>query len=186
MTYYLPTGSWPLDELSFTNFFNHLGYNRTDKHNANFLLLPGGSDLNTRYNRDKTEIDDYVFFKEENKPVIGICRGMQLMLHLNDGELVNHLPVITDQLIHTTITGHYTGDSSWHKTNAGIFTNSRHHQGFMKIPVDWQVIDNTSDGVIEAIRRNNEFGVQWHPELPEMLGTNANDWFIDQLEKTIK
>jgi gamma-glutamyl-gamma-aminobutyrate hydrolase PuuD len=56
----------------------------------------------------------------------------------------------------------------------------------VEIPQSWELLDSTTDGIVEAVKRNNEFGVQWHPELPEMDGTAAQDWFIWKMEQTLK
>lgn len=186
MRYYLPTGDWPLNERPFHNLMSFLGYELGDLENSDFLLLPGGSDIGVRTNRDEYEIMCYNLYRSKDLPIIGICRGMQLMLHLNGAELIQHIPDITQDLMHTTLTAHWTGESSWHITDLGFSTNSRHHQGFMSIPSDWEMIDKTKDGIIEAVKRDNEFGVQWHPELPEMRNTDALEWFVSQLEKTVK
>jgi putative glutamine amidotransferase len=186
MKYYLQSGDWPFNEQPYHDMMKRLGYSQGELHTSDFLLLPGGADLGARPNRDTAEIVAYQYFRVDQLPVIGICRGMQLMLYLNGAQLIEHLPDISEDLLHMTVTDHWTGESSWHLTEAGIVTNSRHHQGFMSIPQDWSVIDKTRDGIIEAVKRDNEFGVQWHPELPEMCGTSAFDWFVYQLEKTLK
>ena len=64
-----------------------------------------------------------------------------------------------------------------------------HHQGVMTKDVyKYEVIDMTSDGIVEAIERKErkEFAVQWHPENPEMNDTAAQEWFICKLQKIIK
>ena len=186
MKYYIPSGSWPLLEDPYVNFMRRLGHTRVNQEEADFILLPGGSDFGKQPLRDETEFLDYEIFVNTQRPVIAICRGMQLILKQSGGELIPHLPDFNNEYQHTTLTGHWRGSSSWHMTTNGLFTNTRHHQGFINSPDGWEVIDNTSDGIIEAVKRNNEFGVQWHPELPEMDGTAAQDWFIWKMEQAIK
>jgi gamma-glutamyl-gamma-aminobutyrate hydrolase PuuD len=186
MNYFMPSGDWPLYEEPYIRFMKNLGHKQTTSEDADFLLLPGGSDFGARPNRDETEIFNYHLFLQEERPVIGICRGMQLILKVNGGNLIPHIPDEMINLQHTTINGHWKGLSSWHMTKAGLFTNTRHHQGYVEIPESWELVDSTTDGIVEAVKRNNEFGVQWHPELPEMDGTAAQDWFIWKMEQTIK
>jgi len=119
------------------------------------------------------------------KPVLGICRGMQLMLYIHDNRLIEHIPAVNENMMHTTITGNWRGQSSWHLTQQGLVTNSRHHQGFEHVEKPWEVIDRTHDGIVEAIHWKNQFGVQWHPEHIEMSGTPAQKWWITKAKEII-
>jgi putative glutamine amidotransferase len=186
MKYYLPTGAWPLD-AAYSKFMYRLGYNLVESaQEADFLLLPGGIDIGLNESRDSQETDSYKKFIDADKPVIGICRGMQFILVTDGAKIIPHIPDVLNEMTHTTITGHWTGKSSWHKTTSGLYTNSRHHQGFLKAPEKWEVIDKTEDGIIEAVEFEKQFGVQWHPELTEMNGTPAQDWFIFKMEQILK
>lgn len=187
MNYYMPTGSWPLEINAYVDFMSHLGHSlRSFKEEADFLLLPGGTDIGLNESRDSYEAESYEFFTAKKLPIIGICRGMQFLLFKNGGEIIQHIPDVINEIQHTTETGHYTGKSSWHKTYLGLNTNSRHHQGFLKVPDSWAVIDKTQDDIIECVINDNMFGVQWHPEHPEMKGTDAQEWFINEMNKIIK
>jgi len=168
------------------------GYLREEDPNvADILLLPGGADIGMRDGRDEYEIYLYKRFRELRKPIIGICRGLQLMIYLNErgNSLIEHIPDYTKEILHTTITGDWRGESAWHTTELGLFVNSRHHQGVYLGDVNnYEVIDMTSDGIVEAIenKERKEFAVQWHPEHSEMVGTPALEWFICRLHKIIK
>lgn len=186
MEYYLPEGKWTLNKEPYVNFMKRLGHTQSDRLSAKFLLLPGGTDFGIKPHRDDAEFLDYEIFQKTERPVIAICRGMQLILKQDGGILVPHLPDETTKLQHTTLTGNWKGMSSWHMTKAGLFTNTRHHQGYFETPDGWNLLDSTDDGVVEAVKKQNIFGVQWHPELLEMDGTAAQDWFIWQMEQTIK
>ena len=110
------------------------------------------------------------------------------MVHLNTkvSMLMQHIPDYTKDIIHTTINGDWRGSSTWHTTKLGLFVNSRHHQGILaNNMVYYKVIDNTQDGIVEAIenKKTKEFAVQWHPEHSEMIGTPALEWFICKLQK---
>ena len=185
MKYFMPTGTWPLKEDVYHKMMNLIGHTQSSADDADFLLLPGGSDLNVRIERDICEYEWYHRFKMLSLPIVGICRGMQLMLHKGGAELIPHIPDILNEMTHTTETGHYTGVSSWHLTEVGLLTNSRHHQGFIEVPQDWEILDKTHDGIIEAVKRGNEFAVQWHPELEEMQDTPAFHWFENELNKIL-
>lgn len=191
MTYYIPTGNFPLYIDPYLILMEKSGYFREeDSEIADFLLLPGGADIGMRDGRDEQEIYLYSKFRKLEKPIVGICRGLQLMIYLNEkgSVLINHIPDYTKEILHTTITGDWKGESSWHTTDLGLFVNSRHHQGvFLKHVNSYEVIDMTSDGIVEAIenKETKEFAVQWHPEHFEMNNTPAQDWFISRLHKIL-
>jgi len=186
MKYFMTTGDWPLNTQYYFSLMERLGHKRSTQEAAEFLLLPGGSDIGVRPLRDKAESADYQLFKKTQRPIIGICRGLQFMLTENGEKIIEHIPDTTQRIQHTTISGHWKGLSSWHKTTAGLFTNSRHHQGFTKLLGNWKILDSTDDNIIESVSRSGEFAVQWHPEAPEMDGTSALEWFVWQMNETIK
>jgi gamma-glutamyl-gamma-aminobutyrate hydrolase PuuD len=184
-TYYLPIGSWPLNDQPYHKLFSSIEWQSTDVKDADVLVLPGGSDIGDRHDRDSVEFHLYSEWSLSGRPVVGICRGMQVMLHQNSGRLVTHIPDETTQIMHTTMTSYWRGQSSWHSTEAGLLTNSRHHQGFTTVPPGWEVLDKTSDGIIEAVRKDNQFAVQWHPEKTEMINTVALQWWVEQVKKIL-
>jgi len=181
-TFYIPKGNWPLTFDVYSSFFEKLGYTQSDKE-ADFLVLPGGSDLGVRPNRDAFEKETYASYIMKGKPIVAICRGMQLAISEDGGHLIPHIPDEYNEVKHTTISGHWKGQSTWHTTHLGFSTNSRHHQGFSSVPCDWEILDYTSDGIIEAATDGRTFAVQWHPEREEMWKTNALDWYIESLKK---
>ena len=191
MTYYIPIGDFPLLIKPYIDLMEKAGYIREeDPALADFLLLTGGADIGMRTVRDKYEIYCYQRFKDLGRPIIGICRGLQLMIYLNEKGtgLLEHIPDHTQEMIHTTITGDWKGESAWHTTELGLFVNSRHHQGvFLGDVHEYEVIDMTSDGIVEAIenKETKEFAVQWHPEHSEMIDTPAQEWFICRLQKIL-
>jgi len=192
MTYYIPTGEFQLEIKPYIDLMSKSGYKREeDPSLADFLLLTGGADIGVQKVRDDYEMYCYHRYRDLEKPIVGICRGLQLMIYLNEyrNALIEHIPDYTQQIMHNTITGYWTGDSSWHTTENGLLVNSRHHQGVMAKDVNnYEVIDMTSDGIVEAIERKErkEFAVQWHPENPEMNDTTAQEWFICKLQKIIQ
>jgi gamma-glutamyl-gamma-aminobutyrate hydrolase PuuD len=184
MKVYIPTGNWPIRYDLNCRFIKKMGYTIGDE-NSDILFLPGGSDIGDRLNRDEAEFTLYQKWTAEGRPVVGVCRGMQVMLHLNGATLIPHIPDVQEDVIHTTINGHWQGQSSWHQTTAGLFVNSRHHQGFLEVPADWQVLDSAADGIVEAVCRGNQFAVQWHPEHPEIINTAAVEWWSETLKSIL-
>ena len=148
------------------------------------LLLPGGWDVNpSRYGKNRIpeetvddELDALQFdvlerFLEAGKPVLGICRGHQLLNVAFGGTLVQHLPGAEN---HMSLP---TGEDNVHRAlieqgsflfpvyGSGCSVNSSHHQGIETPGEGFRVVMRSEDGVIEAIEHESRpvWGVQWHP-----------------------
>ena len=109
-------------------------------------------------------------------PILGICRGAQLLNVVAGGTLVQHLPHVTSQrhrrperdceLVHsvaldpTSLLATITGMGPF-----GV--NSLHHQAVGLIGAGFRPVAWSPDGVVEAIESVDrpQLGVQWHPEL---------------------
>ena len=158
---------------------------RVDPADFDGLLLPGGGDVApSRYGEEVNgsegideELDAHQFavlddFVRAGRPVLGICRGHQLVNVYFGGTLIQHLPEADSH----RLTGE--GDQihpssavpgSWIAEAYGLtdmVTNSSHHQA-VKQPGKGFVIDQKSfDGVVEAMHHESlpVYTVQWHPE----------------------
>jgi len=104
------------------------------------------------------------------KPVLGVCLGMQWMGLLAGGRLDQHMPdTLGTHADHADDRPHTiepTAAQSW--ISRGVVT-SKHHQAISD-PGSLSVVAVAHDGVIEAIddpRRPYYRGVQWHPERTE-------------------
>jgi putative glutamine amidotransferase len=147
------------------------------------LLLPGGGDIHPAFynwtNHGSRKIDprlDYTqfallkHFVKRDCPILGICRGMQLINVFFGGDLIQDLPDHTDH--------HYIGKDQYHPTRTvpgtilhsiyGEYTivNSAHHQACRLPGTDLLVTQTAHDGIIEGIEHTKRpiLGVQWHPE----------------------
>lgn len=156
------------------------------------LVFTGGGDLHpVTYNgaphpkiygvdpeRDTFELALAKLALAGSKPVLGICRGLEVLMVASGGDLVQHVP---DQFGETISHRLELLKPSEHKVQvlpntqlaAIIGTKeltvvSWHHQAVRTVPPDWRVVAKAPDGVIEALEHNNHpwgLALQWHPEL---------------------
>ncbi len=118
--------------------------------------------------RDRQELSCIHSFLKAQKPILGICRGMQILNIAFGGTLTQHLPTaqlhqgVGEELWHDLLAEGYLKNLYGRKFSA----NSSHHQGVDRLgrglrPAAW-----SSDGVVEAFwhERVAVLGVQFHPE----------------------
>jgi putative glutamine amidotransferase len=155
------------------------------------LLLTGGGDVAaSRYgeepapetygvdtSRDEWELALVAGARATGVPVLGICRGAQVVNVAAGGTLVQHLPACSDQdhndderdhaFVHdvevapASLLGSITGSGTF-----GV--NSLHHQAVAKVGLGLRPVAWAPDGVIEAVESTDDdllLAVQWHPEL---------------------
>lgn len=137
--------------------------------------------------RDDYEIALTKAFVAANKPVFGICRGLQLINVVFGGSLyqdlstqrpdslVHHDAQTYDEHFHTLEIVPNTHLSALLKGGSSYKINSIHHQGIKGLAPGFVAEAHCADdGMIEAIRHTGEVwvaGVQWHPEFhPGKLG----------------
>jgi len=139
--------------------------------------------------RDAYELELLHEFMEAGKPVLGICRGMQLINVALGGSLYQDLPSqlpgeVTheggafDRNIHEVRFTEGGQLSRWSGGIAGGKVVSIHHQGIRRFGRDLVPEAVAEDEVVEAIRwkgRSFVFGVQWHPEFHQQPGVELLD-----------
>lgn len=114
---------------------------------------------------------------ELKKPILGICRGMQILNAAFGGTIYQDLSQIEGCYIKHSQGSRPEVASHSVKVEKGtklheilgeeIFTNSHHHQTLKDIAPGFKVSARAKDGVIEAFEMEEGFiiGVQWHPEM---------------------
>lgn len=175
------------------------------------LILSGGADINpllygeefkngigvVSLERDRGEMLFLEEFIKSGKPILGICRGHQLLNVFMGGTLFQDL-----KYTNTEVVKHrqdFYPDMPVHKVKIidkdniladlfgeEIFTNSFHHQAVNKIGKDLTPIAVASDGIIEAFQMKNHkffYGIQWHPE---MMTARGNTDMLKIFEKFVE
>lgn len=165
------------------------------------ILLSGGADIApARYQR-ALENDDYPPEEERDEfefqaltqaishelPVLGICRGFQLINVHAGGTLHQHVPVHAgfDSPPHTHLHDVAIQPDSLLGTMYGAerAVNSLHHQTVDDLGPGLRATATSPDGTIEGIEHESLpiVAVQWHPE---MMATRSTDpiftWLVDQ------
>lgn len=189
-------GSLVLDSVSPADFAERLDglilQGGADIHPSCYGKEPAGPGHATDLVRDLFELELLRAFIAAGKPVLGICRGMQLINVVQGGTL--HQDLIDDGAAnhphhHTEAEEDYRHGllieaGSWladlYDGRLRAQVNSIHHQGIDRLGADLIVEARSDDGVIEAIRQNGPgfvVGVQWHPEyhderFPDLLGSD--------------
>jgi len=118
----------------------------------NRLILTGGDDLDATPLRDETEWDLLDWAKQEDLPVLGICRGMQIMAHHADCALI---PVAGHAGARHPVTGTINKE-----------VNSFHSYAPQACPDGFDALACTLAGEIEAMRSRHRpwEAWMWHPE----------------------
>ena len=187
--------------------------------NCDALVLSGGIDIDPAITRGSTDYPNrperfqperdsfekalYKQAIENNLPVLGICRGMQLVNVLEGGTLIEDLGTrngrhkkegITDKAHRVEINSGTLLHEIVNTEKGDI--NSAHHQAIDKLGPALQSNSVSDDGTIEGLEWKDKTGkpfllcVQWHPErmfqFPgSPLSVNIRNRFIEEIRKTI-
>ena len=156
------------------------------------LIFTGGGDIDpATYNgdlhptiarvdpqRDAFELTLARLVLNTDIPVLGICRGLEVLVVTSGGTLVSHIPDEYGEVVEHTKDRIHTSE---HRVQ--IMPESRlatmigtteativswHHQAARTVPPGWRVTAYAADGLIEALEHEHHpwaIAVQWHPEL---------------------
>ncbi|MEO6188494.1 MAG: gamma-glutamyl-gamma-aminobutyrate hydrolase family protein [Ginsengibacter sp.] len=185
------------------------------------ILLTGGSDINPRlYNQpdfltycDPNDIDEkrdefewkmMQHVEETQKPLLGICRGLQFANVFYGGTLIPDIPSFGKFNHRKFKEGHDREHELTIDKNSQLYKivgqekgiiNSAHHQGTDMPGFGLVATALSPDGIIEAMERRNPEGrsylmlVQWHPERMQdqqsFFSKNIKESFLDAVRNTI-
>ena len=123
----------------------------------NDIPFPGKKYKYDEYKLDKKIIDVFVKY---NKPILGICGGLQT-LNVYFGGNLNHK--LYDGRMHKIKISQNSFLNKVYQQEM-IEVNSYHRQAIRKLAPNFKVTAVSEDGIIEAIEDGNIIGVQYHPE----------------------
>jgi putative glutamine amidotransferase len=175
------------------------------------ILIPGGVDVDpaafgespherlgrTDPARDRVEIQLVKWAVEDDKPVLGLCRGLQVINVALGGTLYQDLEAeypngikhdyfptygySRDHLAHDVAVE--AGSRMRHAlVSSAVPVNSMHHQGIKALARTLSASAVAPDGLIEAVESTNDsyiVGVQWHPEVFELFEPSSGVLFTD-------
>jgi gamma-glutamyl-gamma-aminobutyrate hydrolase PuuD len=153
----------PNEEYDIQNLFNTF--------KPKLLVLSGGEDIGQNKARDIREFEMLEVAIEHDIKVVGICRGMQVMLKycgIDAVPLPNH-----------------AGTKHFINGHLNYQVNSYHKNGFFEITDEFEITGKAPDESIEEIRHKvfPWLGFMWHPER-ELLKSKSRSAFLNKL-KTI-
>lgn len=146
------------------------------------LLIPGGADLDPAYYGETAKEHMHPVSRERsnfemsllkevlgmNKPVLGICYGMQLLNVYFGGTLYQDISAQLPVAINHKNDYHTVVITENRFLTQGVFSvNSSHHQAIKTIGKCLSSIARSEDQIIEAFCREDQrflLGIQWHPE----------------------
>lgn len=164
-------------------------------------LFTGGHDVNPKvycekvsekcgtFNDDRDKLERMVFNSAmaEDKPVLGICRGIQIINAFMGGTLYQDLDSERKSSVEHHMVPPY--DRKQHSVsivnNTPLFdllnkdeigVNSYHHQAIKKLSNGLQAMAVSEDGLVEAVYSPDKsflWAVQWHPEFSYMTDDNS-------------
>ncbi len=156
------------------------------------LIIPGGGDILPELFGEEThpkviyalkEVDLFEMelirlARKHNKPLLGICRGAQLINVAFGGTLYQDIPSqYKDEVCHVQSWNnidhpmhkvYLEEDSNLYKIfgETVLDVNTLHHQSVKDLGQGLRIVGKAKDGVVEAIETEDGMiiGVQWHPE----------------------
>lgn len=172
------------------------------------FLIPGGDDVTPYLYGEESKpklgncneiIDNYHInitreILRQNKSLLGICRGCQVLNIALGGSVYQDVSYYNNDILMHQQSGkrqdlcHYVyfqeGTKLYQYFGEKILVNSFHHQAISNLSSELIVSATASDGIIEAVESPTQkfcIGVQWHPEIMLRNNDSMNKLFSEFL-----
>ncbi len=178
-----------------------VGLNPGQANDATHLLLPGGGDITPVFfgqtdhgshhidtELDILQLDILSRFTAQKKPVLGICKGLQLINVHFGGDITQHIDTAEthrwigrDQFHYVFHSDLGRRDFFYQLYGNSCKVNSAHHQAINRTGRDLVPVCRAGDNVIEGLVHSSLpiLAVQWHPErLPDGTGESLFSYFF--------
>lgn len=141
---------------------------------ARYGAVPDPRTAGCRADRDAWELALVAAADRISLPLLGVCRGMQLMAVAAGGSLVQHLPDVLGSVLHSpgadafgdVLISTVSGSRVAAAVGAEVPARCHHHQVVDRHP-GFVPVARATDGTLEAMERAGRrfcVAVQWHPE----------------------
>jgi len=134
------------------------------------MIFSNGNGFGEADERDITETRIFDYCIKKRLPILGVCRGFQVLNHLFGGKIEKNISEITGEK-HAGTVHEITIEESPYAEFAKsklLTVNSFHGQGILMkdVPKSLKVFATTKFGVVEGIYHPTKpiVGIQWHPE----------------------
>ncbi len=178
-----------------------VGLNPGQADDATHLLLPGGGDITPAFfgqtdhgshhidtELDILQLDILTRFTAQKKPVLGICKGLQLINVHFGGDITQHIDTAEthrwigrDQFHYVFHSDLGRRDFFYQLYGNSYKVNSAHHQAINRTGRGLVPVCRAGDNVIEGLVHSSLpiLAVQWHPErLPDGTGESLFSYFF--------
>lgn len=163
----------------------------SDLNRCHGIVIPGGVDVcpgwykqpmhyrtqKPQLERDAMEMALLMHALEKDMPILGVCRGHQLLNVTLGGTLIQDM-VVQHNGRHPVRISQKSKHLDFIGEKNGFLVNSYHHQAVDKLGNGLKAIAWAKDGTVEAIESTEHsfvVGVQWHPEM------SLNEEFRDEM-----
>lgn len=169
--------AFPKSKWMFIPNINENVIDFIQKWNLNVIILSGGDDIGLYPKRDNTELLLLEYALNNNIPIIGICRGLQLIHHYFGGKLINGDDNFTK--VHRAKNHTIEIKNSIKKINS-FHSNKIDEESLHK---SFRILARSMDDKsIEAITNENIIAFMWHPERDNIV----SKWNLKLINQFLK